>query len=53
MAWDSRLATGALNGVEALKSEWASVPKLIKPELVNRLDTIHKPNAAKAEKAPA
>jgi hypothetical protein len=53
MSWDSKLATAALQGSEALKQEWLRVPKPIKPELVNRLDGTHKPAAAKADKVPA
>jgi hypothetical protein len=47
MAWDSRLATAALQGSQSLVDEWASVPKAIKVELKPNLDTKHKPNAAK------
>jgi hypothetical protein len=47
MAWDSRLATAALQGNDSLAGEWASVPKAIKVELKSNLDTKHKPAAAK------
>lgn len=47
MAWDSKLATAALQGTESLSEEWKRVPRNIKPQLVDNLDTKHKPAAAK------
>ena len=51
MAWDSRLATAALQGTDALAEEWSRVPRNIKPLLVENLDDTHKRSAAKADKA--
>jgi recombination protein RecT len=48
MAWDSKLATAALQGTESLAQEWNRVPRNLKPQLVENLDTKHKPAAAKA-----
>jgi hypothetical protein len=47
MAWDSRLATAALQGVDALKEEWLRVPKPLQSYLKVALDTRHKETAAK------
>lgn len=47
MAWDSRLATAALNGLDALRDEWSNVPKHIKPDLKSAMDRRHKPTAEK------
>lgn len=47
MAWDSRLATAAHMGVDALRDEWLSVPKHLQSHLKVALDTRHKETAAK------
>ncbi len=47
MAWDSKLATAAHMGVDALSAEWANVPKHLKPQLKPALDATHKPAAEK------
>jgi hypothetical protein len=47
MAWDSKLATAAMQGTESLAAQWALVPKNLKPRLVDKLDGTHKPNANK------
>lgn len=50
MAWDSKLATAAHMGVDALREEWGNVPRKFKPMLKAAMDNRHKPTA---EKAPA
>ena len=50
MAWDSKLATAAHMGVDALREEWSNVPREFKPMLKAAMDNRHKPTA---EKAPA
>jgi hypothetical protein len=50
MAWDSKLATAAHMGVDALREEWGNVPRELKPKLKAAMDNRHKPAA---EKAPA
>lgn len=47
MAWDSKLATAALQGIESLRETWGQVPPKLKPRLVDDLDTKHKPAAEK------
>jgi hypothetical protein len=47
LAWDSKLATAAHQGTEALAEEWKLVPRNLKPMLVDNLNTVHKPAAAK------
>lgn len=49
MAWDSKLATAAMMGADALKDEWAKVPRVLQPSLKAKLDDIHKPAAKKAD----
>lgn len=49
MAWDSKLATAAMMGADALKDEWAKVPRVLQPSLKVKLDDIHKPAAKKAD----
>lgn len=53
MAWDSKLATAALMGTEALGEEWGNVPKALKPSLKAALDNRHKPAAAQADRVSA
>jgi len=48
MMWDSRLATAALQGVDALKDEWTRVPKPLQSYLKVALDTRHKKTATEA-----
>ncbi|SEE52634.1 AAA family ATPase [Bradyrhizobium lablabi] len=50
MAWDSKLATAALQGVECLRETWATVPRDLKPKLKAAMDNRHKPAA---ESVPA
>jgi len=50
MAWDSKLATAALMGVEALRETWGMVPREFKPTLKAAMDNRHKPTA---EQVPA
>jgi hypothetical protein len=50
MAWDSKLATAAMQGVESLRETWATVPREFKPMLKAAMDNRHKPTA---EKVPA
>jgi recombination protein RecT len=50
MAWDSKLATAALQGTECLRETWATVPKPLKKSLEAALRNRHQPTA---EKAPA
>jgi hypothetical protein len=50
MAWDSKLATSALQGVEALREMWGQVPKHLKKTLEAALRNRHQPTA---EKVPA
>ena len=50
MAWDSKLATAAHMGVDALREEWGNVPREFKPMLKAAMDNRHKPTA---ENAPA
>lgn len=47
LSWDSKLATAALMGPDALKAEWARVPRDLQTALKPGLDKVHKPNAAK------
>ena len=50
MAWDSKLATAALQGTESLRETWTTVPKHLKKSLEAALRNRHQPTA---EKAPA
>jgi hypothetical protein len=50
MAWDSKLATAALQGTESLRETWGTVPKHLKKSLEAALRNRHQPTA---EKAPA
>jgi aminoglycoside phosphotransferase len=50
MAWDSKLATAALQGTECLRETWSTVPKHLKKSLEAALRNRHQPTA---EKAPA
>jgi hypothetical protein len=45
MAWDSKLATAAHMGVDALREEWGNVPREFKPMLKAAMDNRHKPTA--------
>jgi hypothetical protein len=45
MAWDSKLATAAHMGIEALRETWGHVPKQLKPMLKAAMDNRHKPSA--------
>jgi hypothetical protein len=45
MAWDSKLATAALQGLESLRATWATVPRELKPSLKAAMDNRHKPAA--------
>jgi hypothetical protein len=47
MAWDSKLATAALQGVESLRETWGHVPRELKPSLKAAMDNRHKPTAEK------
>ncbi len=49
LAWDSKLATAALMGAEALKEQWAKVPRELQPSLKPALDNTHKPAAVRAD----
>lgn len=54
MAWDSKLATAALQGTESLRETWATVPKPLKKTLEAALRNRHQPTANEADaKAPA
>jgi hypothetical protein len=50
MAWDSKLATAALQGTDSLRETWGTVPKHLKKSLEAALRNRHQPTA---EKAPA
>jgi phage recombination protein Bet len=50
MAWDSKLATAALQGTDSLRETWNTVPKYLKKSLEAALRNRHQPTA---EKAPA
>jgi hypothetical protein len=50
MAWDSKLATAALQGVESLRETWNTVPVHLKKSLKAAMDNRHKPTA---EQVPA
>lgn len=53
MAWDSKLATAALQGTESLRETWSTVPKHLKKTLEAALRNRHQPAAAEADaKAP-
>jgi hypothetical protein len=45
MAWDSKLATAALQGVESLRATWEQTPKHLKKSLKAAMDSRHKPTA--------
>lgn len=49
MAWDSKLATAALQGVESLRETWGMVPRDLKPSLKTAMDRRHKPTAESAQ----
>jgi len=54
MAWDSKLATAALQGTESLRETWNTVPKHLKKTLEAALRNRHQPSATEADaKAPA
>jgi len=54
MAWDSKLATAALQGTTSLRETWAAVPKPLKKSLEAALRNRHQPNATEADAgAPA
>jgi hypothetical protein len=54
MAWDSKLATAALQGTESLRETWNTVPKPLKKTLEAALRNRHQPAANEADaKAPA
>jgi hypothetical protein len=54
MAWDSKLATAALQGTESLRETWNTVPKPLKKTLEAALRNRHQPTANEADaKAPA
>lgn len=48
MEWDSKLASAANLGVEALREVWGTVPKQLKPTLKAAMDNRHKPAAEAA-----
>jgi hypothetical protein len=48
MAWDSKLATAALQGTESLRETWTTVPKHLKKSLEAALRNRHQPTAEKA-----
>lgn len=50
MAWDSKLATAALQGTDSLRETWGTVPKHLKKSLEAALRNRHQPTA---EKVPA
>jgi hypothetical protein len=45
---DKKLATASLAGSESLKLQWEATPKHLKKFLLENLNTVHKPAAAKA-----
>ena len=45
MAWDSKLATAAMQGTESLRETWATVPKHLKKTLEAALRNRHQPAA--------
>jgi gluconate kinase len=45
MAWDSKLATAALQGIESLRETWGMVPVHLKKSLKAAMDNRHKPAA--------
>jgi hypothetical protein len=54
MAWDSKLATAALQGTDSLRETWNTVPKHLKKTLEAALRNRHQPAANEADaKAPA
>jgi hypothetical protein len=54
MAWDSKLATAALQGTDSLRETWNTVPKPLKKTLEAALRNRHQPLATEADaKAPA
>jgi AAA domain-containing protein len=54
MAWDSKLATAAMQGTESLRETWATVPKSLKKSLEVALRNRHQPSATDADaRAPA
>jgi|SRR6185436_12448735 len=54
MAWDSKLATAALQGTDSLRETWNTVPKPLKKTLEAALRNRHQPSATEADaKAPA
>ena len=52
MAWDSKLATAALQGTESLRETYREMPREFRPLVQAAMDTRHLPTAAKAD-APA
>jgi len=50
MAWDSKLATAALQGTDSLRETWTTVPKHLKKSLEAALRNRHQPTA---EQVPA
>jgi len=54
MAWDSKLATAAMQGTESLRATWSTVPKPLKKSLEAALRNRHQPSATETdERAPA
>jgi recombination protein RecT len=49
MAWDSKLATAALQGTESLRETWNTVPKALKKTLEAALRNRHQVSAASAD----
>lgn len=49
MAWDSRLATAAEQGTEALRAEWSSVPTHLEQALRAAVNRRHKPRATEVD----
>jgi len=52
MAWDSKLATAALQGTESLRETYREMPREFRPLVQAAMDSRHLPTAAKAD-APA
>lgn len=49
VAWDSRLHTAAHHGTDALKAEWAQVPRALQAKLKIALERRHKATAVEAD----